>query len=154
MTDEKYTDEEIVRALECCANNEKDNTCKYCRECPASYWELDDEECDCMHSMYTRSISIINRQKAEIAWLRNTITGYEKMAEESHEYNKTISKLLDDIARMITVHDQKVRAEAIEEFVERLKGHIVQTCCVVTDDVDSIYKEINKIAKELTEGIQ
>ena len=143
MTDMKYTDEQIVKALECCANNEKDNTCRYCSECPASNWELDDEECDCMHSMYTRSISIINRQKEEIErWQK---FGYT-VGELARDRKEEIGRLKKE--------KETARSEAIKEFAERLKGHIVQTCCVVTDDVDGIYKEINKIAKELTEGRQ
>lgn len=133
MTDKIYTDEKIIHDLNCYENLGY-RSCGY-------------------------AIDLINRQKAEIAWLRDTITGYEKMEEELHENHKTISKSLDDIARMIPVHDQKVRAEAIEEFAERLKETMTtQTTDNINEPcVNIIYyadETIDQIAKELTEGKQ
>lgn len=60
MTDKKYTDEEIIKALECC----KDCCCKQC-----------DEEPD-----FQEAINLINRQKAEIEGLNIQVRELWKMA--------------------------------------------------------------------------
>ena len=148
MTDMKYTDEQIVRALACCANNEKDNTCRYCRECPASNWELDDEECDCIHSMYTRSISIINRQKEEIErWQK---FGYT-VGELARDRKEEIGRLKKE--------KETARSEAIKEFAERLKAEMDTVARWQMHGDENEYFIIGKplvdrIAKELTEGRQ
>ena len=156
MTDKKFTDEEIVRALQQ-HSQDYDAELKHspCDDCPVTR----SKGCTCIDVMAKGALDIINRQKAEIAWLRDTITGYEKMEEELHENHKTISKSLDDIARMIPVHDQKVRAEAIKEFAERLKETMTtQTTDNINEPcVNIIYyadETIDEIAKELTEGRQ
>ena len=132
MTDMKYTDEQIVRALACCANNEKDNTCRYCSECPASNWELDDEECDCIHSMCTRSISIINRQKEEIErWQK---FGYT-VGELARDRKEEIGRLKKE--------KETARSEAIKEFAERLKAYQrYPNGTIYTEHIDNLVKEM------------
>ncbi len=34
---------EIKKALECCKQNEIENTCEYCGNCPASNWDYETE---------------------------------------------------------------------------------------------------------------
>ena len=75
MKEKKLTDEEIVRALECCIQNETENTCAYCIGCPASDWDSEDD-LECNADMMKKSIDLIHRQKAEI----------ERLTEERHKY--------------------------------------------------------------------
>lgn len=57
MTEHKFTDDEIIRALECCINPNGAN----CKECPY------DICCTVVESiMLTDVLNLINRQKAEI----------------------------------------------------------------------------------------
>ena len=56
MTDKTFTDEEIVKALECCF------VMSNCEGCP---WE--DVELGCVGVLGAQAFSLINRQKAELA---------------------------------------------------------------------------------------
>ena len=56
------TDNEIIKALECC----KDPECTSCKECPA--YEIYK---DCMGCVLSEAIDLINRQKAEIEDLKD-----------------------------------------------------------------------------------
>lgn len=55
MTDKKFTDEEIIKAVEICCNDEV-----HCRECPA--WR----DCKDGRKSTRLALDLINRQKAEI----------------------------------------------------------------------------------------
>lgn len=95
-------DEEIKKALECCAYNED------CESCPRSKY------CDGVEQMI-HALDLINRQQAEI----------ERYEKESNEQFDKI-KLLDDrikqrYAELFEEAKEFVRTEAIKEFAERLK---------------------------------
>ena len=62
MTDKKFTDEEIVKALECCLCD--DSECLQCQK-----KELCKINCD---ELATKTIDLINRQKSEIERLKET----------------------------------------------------------------------------------
>ena len=55
------TDNEIIKALECC----KDPECANCKECPAY-----ETHKDCMGCVLSEAIDLINRQRAEIERLK------------------------------------------------------------------------------------
>ena len=61
MTNTKFTDEEIVKALECHFNEEL-----YCVDCPLCNGILP----SCAAALKSRTIDLINRQKAEIKRLK------------------------------------------------------------------------------------
>lgn len=72
MTDKKFTDEEIVKALECCLKAKNDAECRKFG-CPARlengrcfYEEEFFSEEECLKQMLEDALSLINRQKAEI----------------------------------------------------------------------------------------
>ena len=60
------TDNEIVKALECCANLEA------CEKCPMGSMEKYDID-TCEHQIMLYSLDLINRQKAEIERLNNEL---------------------------------------------------------------------------------
>ena len=82
------TDNEIIKALECCKKNEKHSTCEYCKECPASWCDLKDNEDNCYDVLYSRSIDLILRQRAEIEKLKT-----ENERVKTNIYKMAIDKL-------------------------------------------------------------
>ena len=52
------TDNEIIKALECCVTND-------CTKCKA-YDETNGEIVDCLHAICRNALDLINRQKARI----------------------------------------------------------------------------------------
>ena len=97
------TDNEIIKALECCANE------LGCNKCPANPYILNSYVCVTL--LIKNAYYLINRQKAEI----------ERLREETAE-------LIDDryatqlLCHLIKKEDdtRNVRSDAIKEFAERL----------------------------------
>lgn len=58
MTERKFTDEQIIEALECCANT------RDCHNCHL----IDEDSCTCKDLNYV--LDLVNRQRAEIERLR------------------------------------------------------------------------------------
>lgn len=61
MTDHKFTDNEIIKALNCCAEAE------YCATCLAT------DSCKGMDSLMENALALINRQNAELEDLREIV---------------------------------------------------------------------------------
>ena len=129
MTDKKFTDEEIIKALECCT---KAKTMGDCIElnCPfRNDWDL------CLSSEIQKmALDLINRQKAEIEELKN----YVNRCKSGEEY--WVKCLLEK------------PNEAIKEFADMVKKNIKEvwnydngTCScvlVLTKDIDNLLKEM------------
>ena len=124
------TDNEIIKALECCISNEL--AWENCPDCPYRKYRL-----SCMDDMLADAISLINRQQAEIERLKNGLAISQKetkrilVTKGGRGYGKT-------------------KAEAIKEFAERLKKlarpfpfFIIEAVCGVTvTDIDNLVKEM------------
>ena len=94
--DKKLTDNEIIKALECCGNI-VDSTCKGC-----VYHET--YNASCVVRLMRDALDLINRQKAEIESLKHRKTELQIRNQElQHE-----------------------KSEAIKEFAERLKTYKMQ----------------------------
>ena len=96
------TDNEIVKALECCADLSSD-----CDNCA---YRTNDYTNDCIVIMSKDALDLIKRQKAEINKLTYQVNRLKKYDEE----------------RDIRLHARltaNARAEAIKEFAERLHCH-------------------------------
>ena len=136
------TDAEIIKALECCCDT-KEIVCT--DKCP-----LYDCDCDCWSVMKHDVLDLINRQKAEIERLNKEIS---------------ISQhLLSDAWRNIEIQDKfykTARADAIKEFVKRLKGtdgynnHIFDACAsvIVPDEYKKGRYEKTKEVWELIDNL-
>ncbi len=116
------TDNDIIKALGCCA------VAYDCIDCPF--------DCDCgnMSNLSTAVLDLINRQKAEIERLKETkdrlLYNLKAVCEEKDEDN--------------------VRAEAIKEFEKRLKEKKHLEEYSVLDSVESVYVEdVDNLVREM-----
>lgn len=109
------TDEEIVKALECCKQNEIENTCAYCLDCPASDCDwADDEIGECVDGLYQATINLIHRLQGENAWQKAEI---ELLTEEHERIAWSKQQYLDWVHGFLTTHtDMKNRGEDYKMF--------------------------------------
>ena len=118
------TDNEIIKALECCGrkHNEKNDT--YCKECQFKSY------LPCVAFLCDRTIDLINRQKAEIERLREIA---------NPKCQKCVSRTIEC-----------AKSEAIKEFAERLKSKRqwdteFENMFVFDTDIDNILKEMMEV---------
>ena len=129
------TDNEIIKALECCTGYD-------CENCKALKY------CDYMHpgALARASLDLINRQKEEIERLNEKITA----KDESNYY--LMGQLRLEKEKRLTA-----KSEAIKEFANRLKNKIKTECNPYgkpTFDYDTslaIMCYIDNLVKEMTE---
>lgn len=118
------TDEQIMKALECCSRHGD------CEGCP---WEND----ECITAEGTsilmhETLDLISRQKA----------GVEQWKEEANKYQSAWCEAVKDI--------QTAKSEAIREFAERLKINIdAGELYVKHDDYILTMEHIDNTAKEM-----
>lgn len=130
--DVTMTDNEIIKALQCCSNAKNEGDCVILG-CP---YYLEEQ---CTKKNGNDALSLINRQKAEIEWLSEAIhqgnitTAVQMRAEENYQWRQ--------LERM-----KRDKAEAIKEFAERFK----ELCGKNTDSaivwakttIDNLVKEM------------
>lgn len=155
------TDNEIIKALECCAKN------NVCNECPLARDSIE----DCIECLAESAFDLINRQKAEIEMLQTTLFKKEDLMQMLREqkqayYDELVSakakierldKLTIEQRREIdrlSDYVQYTRAEAIKEFAERLKDQFSNENN--TDWISNLYfpkwtAQIDNLVKEMTE---
>ena len=93
MNSEKV--KEIKEALECCKQNEIEETCGYCLVCPASNW---DYEKTCTIDLFQKTLTLINELESENKELRNVISianEREYRKKFTDEWRKEYQKELD-----------------------------------------------------------
>ena len=123
----KMTDEEIIKALECCADEDMG-----CEVCP--YWA---KGC----TVEKDTIDLINRQQAEI----------ERLKEENKFHRKTITENAQRALEVTIEEIEKAKSEAIKEFAERLKTifnfgvRVYEGKCTV----DGVVHNIDNLVKEM-----
>ena len=134
------TDNEIIKALECCGIRDTK-----CISCP--YYEK-------TYCVDVDALDLINRQKAEIdilirkkESLRDEIAEQQAEIERLKEENKQIRNDCRWCEEWQTTELLGERAKAIKEFVERLKekadsGFWQEHSYVSTDDIDDLVKEM------------
>ena len=125
------TDNEIIKALECCARLQR-----RCDECPDRH-ELN----LCGMALKSQALKLINRQKEEIRRLKEDVGDLEIKVEH------------------LAVLLAEVRHEAVKEFAERAKKTIHDSVYqywnfgeggyYLAEDVD---EDIDNLVKEFTEG--
>lgn len=78
MTDKKFTDEEIIKALECCIST---TTEEACAGCPFNKQKLCDKD---QWALERYALDLISRQKAKIERLKSELSN-KKFAEKLEE---------------------------------------------------------------------
>ena len=110
MTDKKLTDEEIIKALECCSNY---NDCDKCNFEPKDNKK---KTIGCCLEIMKNAIDLITRQKAEIERLESAndekFRQWDMLAEKAKQHYADLYNEAKDI----------LKAEAYKEFAEKLEN--------------------------------
>ena len=117
------TDNEIIKALECCCANNN------CDGCPLDYLTFSSE---CASKLAINSLDLINRQKAEIERLENE---YRWLDQESSILAADVTELSNQL--------KTAKAGAYKEFAERLKKEKSLNWLISTEDVEDLLKEMD-----------
>ena len=72
MTEHKFTDEEIIKALECCSSAE----CEKCKYVPQG--DCYQGSLACNDDLMRSALDLINRQKAEVAYWMDAAANAKK----------------------------------------------------------------------------
>lgn len=147
MTGKKFTDEEIIEALDLCTQQ---NGSIPCYDCPC--WNNDEQECEGID--YTATLDLINRQKAEIGRLKECPKCVYEYDGEMTEY--CIQGPCPNFKPVYVSADltiKQIKAEAYKEFAERMRE-----CCTFNDDLSaddwlSVTADIDRVLKSLEKQI-
>lgn len=152
MTDKKFTDEEIIEALDLCTQQ---NGSIPCYDCPC--WNDDEQECKGID--YTATLNLIKRQKAEIENAKARI----KICAEVIERQDAEIKRVKECPKCVYEYDgeiteycvqgpcsnfktvEQIKAEAYKEFAERLKSYLLlnkkgEMSVVSFENIDNLLK--------------
>jgi hypothetical protein len=156
MTDHKFTDDDVIKALECCKRPANQTSCD---DCP---YQFSNEKCS--SKLIDDALALINRQKAEIESLNaihaDALESLRLAAEANKDMQAEIERLkreakIDESEiKCIRIHRDMARAEAIKEFAERLKAKEAIHFCKCGQPfvyTDLFNGEIGNIVKEMTE---
>lgn len=119
MTDKKFTDEEIIKALECCAYSDGCERCQYSKQCNGGEHLIN-------------ALDLINRQKAEneklnieLKAMRGAANSYKAEVERLKKENKILSHnadtaFQDGLNEVRELFAPEIKAEAYKEFAKFL----------------------------------
>ncbi len=140
----EFTDEQIIKALEYCSTDVRENTCPKC----AFY-----KKHRCSTLMLNAVSDLINCQKAEIEELKQIIDEEDK---EILKLQKRIIFWREDL----NYQPEKIKSEAIKEFAEKVKKEICKNTYAGFDkkgnpvniwEAEAGFKDIDNLVKEMTE---
>ena len=144
------TDEQIIKALECCFTNDFGKTT--CNKC-AFYTAT----AKCMDDMQNAVIDLINRQKAEKERLEDENYTLKNKIEIRDNLIEQLGSDIDIKYNTIYTMREKLKnlkSEAIKDFAKRLKKHnFVDNLSldgketVYVDDIDNLVKEMTEEEK-------
>ena len=139
------TDEQIIKALECCICS---TPCNKCLLLGTS---------DCMNKLMQNAINLINRQKAELSALYKIMN---KQVEEISELNREVASrgnIEESFQKSTKRFDKRLektvkaeRREAIKEFAERLKKEALINSgyeVLQAGTIDNLVKEMTEVQK-------
>lgn len=154
------TDNEIIKALECCQKTD-------CNNCPNDFG-------NCYANLvgYSRyALDLINRQKAEIENLEYKLLGVMHFVDkwlngaelEQDEVNRAsamrektlqiVEKLEEENDFLKSIDTDKIKAEAIKEFAERLKNIYIKDKRYDRPNahtlIDWLFNNIDNLVKEM-----
>lgn len=129
MTNRIFTDEEIRKALECCASYD-------CTACP-----LYSPTINCVIVLPEKALELVDRYRAEIERLNKEV---DRLSQCVLYHDGIVSDLEKDVFN--------AKAEAIKELAENVKAIFECDLCFGDDVKSYILNEIDSIVKEMTEG--
>ena len=157
--DNTMTDEDIIKALECCRVENAIGTCKM-RDCPfATNWKCEIAERGTypINKLIKQALDLINRLKAEneklnieLKAMRGAANSYKAEVERLQSANSYQKGLID---RMYIGQKSLVdyaKSEAIKEFAERLITESAwfdsnyDEWLISKDDIDNLVKEMTE----------
>ncbi len=153
------TDEQIIKALECCATDDGDD----CFQCPYGNIVYKPGNGGCVNRCRKKALDLISRQKARIKELEEKHAEDERVLndrvqESVNAVSKADQKYICTLERSIAAKDvererllqklQQAQSEAIKEFAERLKEryekHILCSTNILNNEIDSLVKEMTE----------
>ncbi len=133
------TDNDIIKALDICGHLES------CADCQFGDLEGIDK---CMHTLYLNALDLIKRQKAHIETMESNLKFVRGTATRLIDENERLTKAIDNYEACL-VSVEKIKANAIKEFAERLKAYLLlrshgQMSVVSFENIDDLVKEITE----------
>lgn len=134
------TDNEIIKALECCTVGTFDCS----KECPCYSSKSNLKVSSCRFELMCEISDLINRQKAENEMLKDLITYQkQKIKEIEQKYNQAV----DDMFGIIETTRNEIaeaKSEAIKEFahfvIDRSRNGVIYT-----SDIPDLVKELTEV---------
>ncbi len=112
MPDKKLTDNEIVKALECCLANTNDN-CSVCHFSGSNQ--------SCIDVLIQYALDLINRLQARVEKCEKVEYFADKTIATLQAENEKLKENLNiELENFATEYDNKIKAEAYKEFAEKL----------------------------------
>ena len=171
---------DVIKALECHLKNEKENTCGYCTNCPASADDLCEGVTtdDCVDEMFTATILLINELTEKIEDLTETVKvrgeTIEKLQFLTNEIEEDNRKLTEEKERLMAYNENLTKANthlsnnlwdevaqakdlAISDTLSDFKNRLTRAVGTYTNEsyvyVYAWFKLIDQIVKEMLEGV-
>ena len=113
------TDNEIIKALECCCKNNN------CDGCPLDYLTFSSQ---CASELAIKSLDLINRLQSQNKDLAETVHNltiekdalFDKAEELKAEVERLKTNLNVELENFATEYDNKIKTEAYKEFAEEI----------------------------------
>lgn len=166
MTDHKFTDDDVIKALEHCRDF---GDCSLCPYETATF----DDELDCTERMHTDALALINRQKVEIERLtteRDEARRDCAVAEHNHQlavaereanvrgFAETLQKIAAEQASRVVEAMDEIKVVAIKEFAQRLVAIYENDKTYDRPNahtlVVTVFRNIDTLVKEMTEELK
>ena len=165
MSERKYTDEEIVKALECCQYRE-------CQECIRLHTGRPIED-DCRLDLIYDSLALIKRQKADVDKLQEVNADLNESLRLAAEANKDlkaeveewearakerqgrVKKYLAEIEQMEQESNflaKRFYKEGVKDLAERLKANMCHGYPYLEIEEDLFRRDVDNLVAEKTEG--
>ena len=131
MTDKKFTDEEITKALQCCSE-----PCAECDECP-----LYCIGANCSSFELQRyALDLINRQKAEIEKLKSKNEILSRNADNAFQ---------EGLNECRELFEPEIKSEAYKELVEKLENEINCRTTLSREQDKNVIHIMHNLLKEM-----
>lgn len=148
------TDNEIIKALECCSTGETYVDCEkngyplYLRITMGCKY-IDKE-----NQLYSDALSLLKRQKTEIERLKSMNRAKLDCINDLQKENEILSRnadtaFQDGLNERRDLFAPEIKAEAYKEFAERLKNSIYFNTDLLTYQCEDVESMIDDIVKEM-----